>query len=481
MAWLPISIKWNSIHTKLLATYLTLSALGSSVLASYILFSFHAYFMKTRQADLDDWTTALSESVAEALEEKDLQRVDLLVQRYGAPETITLRVFGPNGRLLSTSDPQDRQIADWSNVPGMKEAFQNQPAHGVAKGVLSKDDRVYTARPISRNGRLVGVLRMSITLEQFQRQFQKLIWTVLGTLILTFLLCALISEWFTRTIATPIKAMRNFAIRLGGGHFGEKLNVRQSDELEQLATELNRMSERLASLDRERRAFLANVSHELRTPVSNVMVTLDALASGADEEPELRDRFIQIAQEETKRLSQLIKDLLDLGRLEAGVTSLENQPIKLRDLIDRAVRAMESRMRSASVGITLDVASVQLQGDPERLLQAFLNVLDNAIKHSVPESTVFLVGRKEGKQIAVEIRDQGAGISESDLPHIFEQFYTADRSRKGSGTGLGLAIAKRIVEAHGGSITASSRGAGRGAIFTICLPIDTRTEADKQS
>lgn len=341
MGWLPISIKWNSIHTKLLATYLTLSALGTSVLASYILFSFHAYFMKTRQADLDDWTTALSESLADALEEKDLQRVDLLVQRYGAPETITLRVFGPKGRLLSTSDPQDWRIADWSNVPGIKEAFQNQPTQGLAKGVLSKDDRVYAARPISRNGRLVGVLRMSITIEQFQRQFQTLIWTVLGTLILTFLLCALISEWFTRTIATPIKAMRNFAIRLGGGHFGEKLNVRQSDELEQLATELNRMSERPASLEHERRAFLANVSHELRTPVSNVMVTLDALASGADEEPELRDRFIQIAQQETKRLSQLIKDLLDLGRLEAGVTSLEKQPIKLRDLIDRAVRAME--------------------------------------------------------------------------------------------------------------------------------------------
>lgn len=130
-------------------------------------------------------------------------------------------------------------------------------------------------------------------------------------------------------------------------------------------------------------------------------------------------------------------------------------------------------MRSGSVGIHLDVAELQLQGDPERLLQAFLNVLDNAIKHSVPESRVFVVGRKEGKQIAVEIRDQGAGISESDLPHIFEQFYTADRSRKGSGTGLGLAIAKRIVEAHGGSITASSRGAGTGAIFTICLPLDT--------
>ena len=470
---MPIRIRWNSIYRKLLVTYLALTALGTSLLAAYLLWSFHAYFMRTRQADLTAWTTALGESVADALEENDLQRVEVLVQRYGKPESVTLRIFAPDGRLLSTSAPQqDRQIANWFNVAGVREALQNQPVQGVTKGVISNDDRLYTAQPLVRNGRLLGVLRMSITLEQFQRQFRTVIFTVLGTLFLTVLLCALISEQLARNMARPIWAMRNFAIQIGSGHLGEKLNIRQKDELGQLATELNRMSERLASLDKERRAFLANVSHELRTPVSNVQVTLEALASGADEEPDLRGRFIQTALDETTRLSRLIKDLLDLGRLEAGITSLEQQPINLRDLINRAVRAMESRMRSRGVDIGMDVPEVQLQGDPERLLQAFLNVLDNAIKHSIPDSQVFVFGKIEGVQVAVQIRDQGSGISESDLPHIFEQFYTGDRSRQGSGTGLGLAIARRIVEAHGGSITASSR-VGKGATFHICLPLDT--------
>jgi signal transduction histidine kinase len=272
-------------------------------------------------------------------------------------------------------------------------------------------------------------------------------------------------------MAKPIQAMRNFAMEVGRGHLGEKLNIRQNDELGQLATELNRMSQRLASLDKERRAFLANVSHELRTPVSNVHVTLEALESGADEEPELRSRFIRTALDETTRLSGLIKDLLDLGRLEAGVVPLEQQPFSLPNLINRAVRAMETRMRSKGMGISIDVPDVQIQGDPERLLQAVLNLLDNAIKHSVPDSIVFVSGQMESAQVAVEIRDQGAGISESDLPHVFEQFYTADPSRQGSGTGLGLAIARRIVEAHGGSISASSTGRGKGATFTIRLPV----------
>src|SRR4028118_2401503 len=140
---------------------------------------------------------------------------------------------------------------------------------------------------------------MSLTLEQFQRQFRIVIFTILGTLSLTLVLCAFISERLARNMARPIQAMRNFAIQVGSGHLDERLNIHQKDELGQLATELNRMSQRLASLDKERRAFLANVSHELRTPVSNVHVTLEALESGADEEPELRGRFIRTALDET--------------------------------------------------------------------------------------------------------------------------------------------------------------------------------------
>jgi len=480
MGLLGIRIPWNSIYRKLLVTYLALTTLGTSILAGYILWSFYGYFMTTRQADLDAWTTALSESVADSLEENEIERVELLVQRYGARQSVTLRVFTPDGRLLSTSDPKlDRQITDWSIVPGMREALQNKPAQGMAKGVLSKEDRLYAAKPIFRNGRMLGVLRMSITLKQFQHQFLRVTLTVLGALSLTLLLCAFISERLARNMAKPIQAMRNFAMEVGRGHLGEKLNIRQNDELGQLATELNRMSQRLASLDKERRAFLANVSHELRTPVSNVHVTLEALESGADEEPELRSRFIRTALDETTRLSGLIKDLLDLGRLEAGVVPLEQQPFSLPNLINRGVRAMETRMRSKGMGIRIDVPDVQIQGDPERLLQAVLNLLDNAIKHSVPDSIVFVSGKIESAQVAVEIRDQGAGISESDLPHIFEQFYTADPSRQGSGTGLGLAIARRIVEAHGGSISASSTGTGKGATFTIRLPLNISSRLEK--
>jgi signal transduction histidine kinase len=470
MGWIS-KIKWNSIHTKLLATYLLLTTLGTSLMSGYVLWSFHAYFMRVRQTEMRNWTTAINESVADALEENDRERVKLIMRRYGAAETITIRVFDTKGKLIASSSPQqDQQVKNWLEVPGIRAALEQQEVQGSAKGVLTNDDRLFIAQPIVRNGQLLGVLRMSITLQQFQRQFAIIIWTVLGTLVFTLLLCTFISEWLARSLSRPIQTMKNFAIRLGSGHFGDKLQIRQSNELDQLALELNRMSERLASLDQERRAFLANVSHELRTPISNVLVTVEALRNGAASDPAVSDRFFQNVEDETKRLSRLIGDLLDLGRLEAGVTLLEKQHIQLISLIKRAVRALETRLQNSQICVQVNVADLQIQGDSERLLQALLNLLDNAIKHSTPNSQIFITGSKENKQAVVTIRDQGQGIKDSDLSRIFEQFYTGDRSRKGRGVGLGLAIAKRIIEAHGGSITVSSK-LGEGATFTIYLPI----------
>jgi len=441
-------------------------------MSGYILWTFYAFFMQSRQTDLENWATALSESVADALEEKDTQRVQIIVRRYGAPANITLRVFDARGSLLATSDPQtDRQITNWLLISGVSEALHGHSVQGVTKGVLSRDDRLYIVKPMTRNGQMLGILRISITLEQFQKQFVRVIWTILAALGITILLCTLVSHRLARSLSKPIEVMRNFAIRVGRGQFDDKLVIRQSNELDQLATELNRMSERLKSLDNERRAFLANVSHELRTPVSNVQVTIDALERGAVDEPELRDRFFQTIKEETKRLSGLIHDLLDLGRLEAGVTLLEIQAIALESVISRAIRAMEVRMQAKNVTVEVDVADLRIMGDSERLLQAFLNLLDNAIKYSTPNARIFIAASGNKQQALISIRDQGSGIPETDLPRIFEQFYTTSRSSK-NGVGLGLAIARRIIEAHGGSITASSKP-GQGAVFTLSLPLES--------
>ncbi|HEY9663655.1 MAG TPA: two-component sensor histidine kinase, partial [Allocoleopsis sp.] len=221
--------RWNSFHTKLLTTYILLISLGTSVMAGYMLWSFYSYFLRSRQTDLENWATAIGESVADAMEAERLDRVQVIVQRYGAPETVALRVFSPQGQLLASSSfQQDQAIQDWRTVPGIEVALRGQAVQGRSKGVLSPDDRLYIAQPIWRNGRMLGVVRMSITLEQVQRQFTRVIMTVLGALILTILICAFLSYHLARSLSHPIERMRNFAIQVGGGAFGDKLIVRQS-------------------------------------------------------------------------------------------------------------------------------------------------------------------------------------------------------------------------------------------------------------
>jgi len=478
MGWLP-QFRRNSIYAKLFNTYLLLTSAATSLMAGHILWSFHDYFMRSRQADLESSINALSESAADALEVNDVQQVELLVRRFGASESVTIRVFDSQGGLMATSNPElDRQVINWLAVDGMKEALQQRTAQGVAKGVLSQDDRLYAVKPIIRNGELLGIVRLSITLRQFQRQFANVISIIVISLLLTIGLCAFLSDRLARSLSNPIKIMQLFAIRLGSGHFGDRLQLRQNNELDQLVTELNRMSERLASLDQERRAFLANVSHELRTPISNVQVTVEALRSGAAEDEKLRDRFLQIVDHEMSRLVRLVHDLLDLGRLEAGVTVLEQQIVSMQHLVDRAVGAVELRLRGAGITAKQEVVAIQVLGDSERLLQAIFNILDNAIKHSPKNSIITIHAYPLENQAVLKIQDQGNGISESDLPRVFEQFYTADASRKGSGTGLGLAIAKRIIEAHKGTIMVES-AVGEGAVFTIQLPLATTSAPSK--
>jgi signal transduction histidine kinase len=461
-----------NVRQRLFASTLGLLVLGAGALASVVLWSFSHFFLASAESDLAARTHAIAETAAELLEHHDDDRLRVLIERYGAQEGIALRVLAPDGRLLATSqhDPREHTI-DWTSVPGVAEALAGREVTGTARGTIGVDDRIYDAVPIVRDGALLGVVRMSRSLAQLQAHTRATVLTVLAALGVILVVGSGFVAWFARGLGRPIQQMRDFAVALGRGELGTRLTIARPDELGELADELNRMAERLAALEHERRSFLANASHELRTPVSNLHVTLQALDDGAGEDPELRARFLRTAVDETTRLGALIQDLLDLGHLEAGATRLERIDAPLRAVLERATRAIEGRALDRRVSLVLDLdEDIVVSIDPERIAQALLCVLDNALKFSPCGGVIEVVARRRGSHVEVVVRDQGPGISDGDRPHVFEQFYTADRSRKRGGTGLGLAIARRIVDAHGGTITVEGPP-GRGAELVIRLPI----------
>jgi signal transduction histidine kinase len=268
------------------------------------------------------------------------------------------------------------------------------------------------------------------------------------------------------------------------------------------------MIARLEHMLESQRRLLADTSHELRNPITIIRGNLALLRREDAAVPAAtRREAILEAEDEAARMGRLVGDLLFLARADAGETpSLQRDEVDLSELASEVVERVRPQARAQALHLAADSSCV-VDGDRDRLRQLLANLLENAIRytppggridvsvrsaparHSVQHRRGFARSRsaREGLEdfdmAVVTVRDSGIGIASSDLPHLFERFYRADkaRSRAQGGSGLGLSIAEYIVHAHGGTISASSDGADRGSIFTVCLPMIATTQRDKRT
>ena len=262
---------------------------------------------------------------------------------------------------------------------------------------------------------------------------------------------------------------------------GEKiLNLKSSPLLdagkEQIGTlvVINDVTQ-LRRLENMRKDFVANVSHEIKTPLTAIKGFVETLSQGGVDEPEENERFLGIIQKHVDRLSSIIDDLLSLSRIEQEderkTIHLESRYIK--DVFQSAIQICRSKAEEKKIDINL-TCDEKLKSffDPMLLEQAVVNLLDNAIKYSEPNSTIHLTADLSDSEVKIIVADQGIGIAKKHLPRLFERFYRVDkaRSRKLGGTGLGLAIVKHIAQAHNGYVSVEST-LGKGSTFTIRIPV----------
>jgi len=233
---------------------------------------------------------------------------------------------------------------------------------------------------------------------------------------------------------------------------------------------------RLRGLESIRKEFVANVSHELRTPLSLIKGYVETLCEpGGEVTEEDRRRFLGIIEKHTVRLERLVEDLLSLSRLESGNPRLRRENIVLENLIGEIVESYSTNKEDnrCTFSTQFDSGESTVNADALRIAQVMGNLLENAIKYSGGEVTTIETGtRREDGMVTVWVKDNGIGIAEADLPHIFERFYRVDkgRSRESGGTGLGLSIVKHIVQLHGGEVWAESRP-GKGTTILFNLPL----------
>jgi two-component system phosphate regulon sensor histidine kinase PhoR len=221
-----------------------------------------------------------------------------------------------------------------------------------------------------------------------------------------------------------------------------------------------------------RRDFVANVSHELKTPVASLKALVETLEDGALNDPECGPDFLRRMHVEVDGLAQLVTELLELARIEAGRLDLDLRTCRLDQLICDAIERI--RPYAARVGLEVGEASVepdlQVLADARQIGQVLSNLLSNAVKFTPPGGAIHLGARRDEDSVEVWVSDTGVGIANHELIRVFERFYKSDPSRTGTGTGLGLAICKHVVQAHGGTISAESDGPGLGATFRFTLP-----------
>jgi two-component system phosphate regulon sensor histidine kinase PhoR len=228
----------------------------------------------------------------------------------------------------------------------------------------------------------------------------------------------------------------------------------------------------LRSLQTMRREFVGNVSHELRTPLAAIKAIVDTLRDGAIDDKEAAMNFLNRLDVEVDGMTQMVAELTELSRIETGRIKLKPEPVNINSLIEEVTARLspqaERQQVSLSTELSFDLPPIQV--DKERIRQVIVNIVHNAIKFTPSGGRVAISTNHSGESVVARVSDTGIGISKDDLPHIFERFFKADKSRSTSGTGLGLAIAKHIVQTHGGSIWVQSEE-GKGSTFSFNLPL----------
>lgn len=300
---------------------------------------------------------------------------------------------------------------------------------------------------------------------------ETILWTVLIS-VLALIASGIVTYYTSYRVINPFVEMNHAVQCYSRGDFSTRIPVDGRDEAAQLGKSLNEMAEQLRSLEDTRRSFVANVSHELRSPLTSMKGFLEAMRDGTIPEEDF-PQYIDIVLNETRRMVTLVNDLLDLARIESGTIQLNFEVFDINELIRRTLLTFEARLNENEMEMDVRFAQEQCSvfADPAQIGQVLRNLIDNAIKYSPKGRALMISTYSMRKTVYVTVRDNGIGIPQEDVPHVFDRFYKVEKAHTPApqmGSGLGLSIVKRIIEQHGQSITVRS-ARGRGTQFTFTL------------
>jgi two-component system sensor histidine kinase ChvG len=385
-----------------------------------------------------------------------------------------LALLRPVLRPLPSSDAYERSAI----LRGKEVQDALQGRNSVEKRVSAEPGRpvtIYTAVPVYRNGEVTAVVLVSRTTDEIRQDLHAIRLAALQIFALSVAAAIVLTLMVSTTIVRPLRQLRKEAGEIldRRGRLRKRFKgVQKRDEIGDLSRALERLTRRVEQHQQLTEAFASDVSHEFKNPLASIRTATEMLSTV--ESPEDRARFLRIAEMEIARMENLLAQVREITRIDAEIQTEERAPVDLGALLRQIVEGFTLRMRDrAQFDLTVPDTPLMIKASPDRLIQVFENLLDNAVSFTPNGGRIVVSASGGDRAVLVSVRDQGPGIPPENLERIFDRFFTyrPTEQQRQRHTGLGLSIVKSIVEGYGGAITVTNDPSG-GAVFDVTLPVE---------
>lgn len=339
-------------------------------------------------------------------------------------------------------------------------------------GVLDSDNYVVGAPCRNEAGDVLALIFVTTDNAMLSQMMHSLSNTALLVMAVTLVAAVVLSYYISRRMTRPLKNMANAAQEFASGNFSVRVpEDNRCDEIDELAMAFNNMANDLAQLEELTRGFIGNVSHEFKTPMTTIGGFVDGMIDGTIPVDQ-RDKYLKTISEEVKRLSRMVMRMLDAAKIQSGELILSPLPFDFSEMASQILFSFEQKIEEKHIEVDAELDDrLSVMGDRDHVFRAVYNLVDNAVKFTVPGGKLTIRALNKDNVCEFSITNTGTGIPPEDIPHIFDRFYKSDRSRSldRTGAGLGLYIVKNIINLHGGDISVRSDGGETEFSFTLPL------------
>lgn len=399
-----------------------------------------------------------------------------MAENFGFKDKLEVQVIDRDDNVVVTTtgfQPSDSKMADYEQA--------KLTGSAVADSKTSEGEHILagTTALYDSSGKYIGAYRWITTLENADRRVSGLVITLVVTGLLVLAFCAFSGLFFIKSIVTPIRDVSNIARKIAMGDFGSRIEITKNDEIGELCDTINYMASELSQAENMKNDFISSVSHELRTPLTAIKGWGETAKMSIGTDEALVKRGIDVVLSEADRLSGLVEELLDFSRMETGRLSVVSQPLNISELLTESVDMYIELARQQGIELvfTRPAEDVTVSGDPNRLKQVFINIIDNAVKYTEKGGQVLVDQITEEGCVRITVKDTGVGIPAQDIDRVKEKFYKANKTVRGSG--IGLAVADEIIKQHKGLLFLESTE-GVGTTVTIVLPFTENTDEPEE-